>query len=480
MAQAARHRQGGRLPAPGRRQPRPVAAAPPQGGRQARPRALPRRSQRRGRGVGGGPARRDDGGPAAASATPARGCASPLLLRPLRSTDRRGHGHQHRRGQEPRLPWRRRAAPELGVLLMSTFDPNDGFGELLRSSMRDEADTVMPAGDGLSRIQQRVAARRARLRWMRPAAVLGSAALLAGVSIGAYAAVHGDGGTDQIQPAPPATHPTAETPSISPSPSPTTAPVAAPVFPKHAIFPFVSAKDERAWEHDSSATSSWGNPRVVATSWVATFLQLPSVNQVMRTKSTPTNVDLTLGRMQSDASAQRPIAVTTVHLVKYGKAWIVTGAADDNRLLRISSPTAGTAVTSPFVATGPGGGVDRAASVQVRDATTVTKYGEGHTGSFGSPQGWSASVSFATPSKPVGVLLAVEASPADGLPLRVAAQQVRFGSSSVSAGPTYFYGIKNGRVTKFHARDGSAVDYLTDPQPGGGASDPQLVGSDIY
>jgi len=64
--------------------------------------------------------------------------------------------------------------------------------------------------------------------------------------------------------------------------------------------------------------------------------------------------------------------------------------------------------------------------------------------------------------------------------LRVTAEQVRFGTSSVSAGPQYFYGIKNGRVTKFAARNGAATDYLTDPLPGGGATDPQLVRNDIY
>ena len=61
------------------------------------------------------------------------------------------------------------------------------------------------------------------------------------------------------------------------------------------------------------------------------------------------------------------------------------------------------------------------------------------------------------------------------------ALNVRFATSSPTGGaPTYFYGIKNGRVTKFHSSDGSSVDYLTDPQPGGGADDPQLVGNDVY
>src|SRR3954470_12818420 len=282
-------------------------------------------------------------------------------------------------------------------------------------------------------------------------------------------------------PPPPGGPPDAPTPEPTPSQT-STVPVVHAAFPKRAIFPFTSAKDERAWEQESAqGHSPWqGDAKAVATFWVTNFLQLSSVNQVVRQGSSPTKVDVTLGRMQADASAQRQIPVTTVHLVKYGKAWIVTGATDDSRLLRITSPTAGATVTSPLVASGPGGGIHRAADVQVRDATTPTKYGEGHTGSFGTTQGWSATVPFATPSKPVGVLLVVESSEADGLPLRITAQQVRFGTSSVTAGPQYFYGIRSGRVTKFSATAGASLDYLTDPKPGGGASDPQLVGNDVY
>jgi hypothetical protein len=38
---------------------------------------------------------------------------------------------------------------------MSPDDRYDDFDELLRSALRDEADTVTPAGDGLARQQLR-------------------------------------------------------------------------------------------------------------------------------------------------------------------------------------------------------------------------------------------------------------------------------------------------------------------------------------
>ena len=80
--------------------------------------------------------------------------------------------------------------------------------------------------------------------------------------------------------------------------------------------------DERAWEQQAAqGHSPWqGDPKAVATSWATNFLQLPSVNLIVRQVSTPKTVDVTLGRLQSDASAQRQISVTTVHLVKYAKS----------------------------------------------------------------------------------------------------------------------------------------------------------------
>ena len=48
-------------------------------------------------------------------------------------------------------------------------DPNESAGDALRRALSVEAQQVMPSGDGLTKIQRRVAARDARWRWMRPA-----------------------------------------------------------------------------------------------------------------------------------------------------------------------------------------------------------------------------------------------------------------------------------------------------------------------
>jgi len=358
---------------------------------------------------------------------------------------------------------------------MSTFD-DDRLDALLRAAMQGEAETVTPAGDGLSKIQQRVTTRRARWRFLRPALVLGTATAMAAVGVGAYAIVHNPGGNAKVVVPPATTAPGTPTESSSPSPSQSVEPVVNTAFPKLAIFPFVNPTEAKNWEKNAANGSEpWAaDPKAVAQIWVQNILQLPSVDTVLNTKSTPgtpNRADVTLGRTLQ-AEGQKPFAVTVVHLVQYGHAWIVVGASDGGGLLKISSPTAGSSVSSPVSVSGPGFGNDEAAQVQVRDAESPTTFGHNSTGSFGV-QGWSASVRFhATGS--VGAIAVVEASKADEGPARLAVEQVRFGATSVSAAPPYFYGIKNGRVTKFHSSDGAAVSYLTS---GGGASDPQLSSS---
>ena len=60
---------------------------------------------------------------------------------------------------------------------------DDGFEELLRGALRDEAGRQEPAGDGLVRIRERVARRR-RPSWLRPTlALAGAAALVAAVVV---------------------------------------------------------------------------------------------------------------------------------------------------------------------------------------------------------------------------------------------------------------------------------------------------------
>ena len=353
-------------------------------------------------------------------------------------------------------------------------DDNSSFDELLRSAMAEEADTVVPAGDGLARIQQRVRDREGRVRWMRPALALGSAAVVAAAGVG-VAAIVNNTRDDKLGVTP-------STPqSTEPVASSTTEPVTNITFPAQAIFPFTTAAAEQGWEQDyQSGGTQWeADPTLVAQRWVEDFLDQPTVDRVISTTDDGSDKVVTLGRILQ-AEGQNLFPVTTVHLTPYDNAWIVTGATDPNSYLSFTTPEPGSTIITPVAVTGPGFGVDEAVQLDVRDATSTTSYGT-TTVSFGNGTPlWRGSINFNRPTSPVGVLLAVDHSPADGGPSRIVAEQVQFAPAAPNQPPPYFYAVKNNRITKFASRTGSPINYLTTEQPGGGVSDPQVVGTDVY
>jgi hypothetical protein len=358
---------------------------------------------------------------------------------------------------------------------MSPDDRYDDFDELLRSALRDEADTVMPAGDGLARIQQRVQTRDLRGRWLRPALALGSAAVLAGLGIGAAILVN-NSGNDTLKTG------SGGSPSITPSLTASSEPAALlPPFPAQAIFPFTSISDEQGWQQDyNNGGTTWqADPTEVATRWVQSYLDQPSVDKVMSIADDNGDKIVTLGRVLQ-GEGNNLFAVTAVHLTQYDKAWIVTRASDPTNYMSISSPAPGSTIKTPVTVTGPGFGSDEVAQLDVRDATSDTSYGTAHFGFGNGTTEWSQPVNFNRPGSPIGVLVAVDTSNADGGPSRIVAEQVQFSPAEPNQPPPYFYAVKDDRVTKFASRTGQSIQYLTAPQPGGGVSDPQVYGPDVY
>ncbi|HEU5033154.1 MAG TPA: hypothetical protein VFT62_00190 [Mycobacteriales bacterium] len=361
--------------------------------------------------------------------------------------------------------------------------PDNRLEGLLRDALREEAETVVPAGDGLSRIQHTVQERRARRRWLQPVLAVTSAVVLVLAGFGAYAFVGHDRGNDKVVLGHQSDSPNPEPTSAAPSPS--EAPVSDVHFPKLAIFPFTSATEERNWEKEYAAGSTpWAaDPKTVALMWVDNILGQPSVDKVTGQQIAGHRAVIGLGRVVGGESAQ-PVDVTSVSLQKFGNAWIVVGADDPTSNLTLSSPQPHEAVSSPLTVTGPGFGVDESLQVDVRDAESPTSYGSGRTGFGNGTTQWQVDVPFTTPSKAVGTVVAVLTSNADGGPQRITAQQVRFTSTAQPGGgtPAYFYAVKDNRITQFASRDGSAIRYLTDAQPGGPVSDPQVsaTGDRIY
>src|SRR3954469_3773507 len=360
-------------------------------------------------------------------------------------------------------------------------EPDSRLEDLLRSSLHGEAETISSSGDGLARIQQRTAARGRRL-WLRPVAVVGGAAVAAVAGFTAYAVTSAhDNGPDSVA----ADTPTAiaSTPDVTPSAtqSSTPPPPAGPVFPATAFYPFTSAAQEQSWEAQRGYVAQpWVlDPVASAKKFVQQYVQATDVKTVLSQHVAGKNAAITLGRSIADASSLRPVKVTTVQLQRFGKAWLVVAAVDPTGYLKISSPSGGARVTSPATVTGSAFGVEEVVRVDVATIGTRFSTSPGRAQFGNGTKSWSTSVAFAQPADPRGAVVVTENSLADSGTSRIVVKGVTFDSAQ-SGYPQYFYGIKNDRVTKFSSRTGDAISYLTPPEPGGGASDPQLVGDRVY
>ena len=341
--------------------------------------------------------------------------------------------------------------------------------ELLRTSLRGEADDVNPGGDGLARIRARVDARRSRRAWLRPLAAVGAVALVGGAGGLAYALTRPAPHTDTVGTA---TTPQDQQPT-APAATTATTPATATSFPTGGMFPFTSAASEHL------STIAWANdPVQVAVHFVSDFAGVSGVDQLVSKSVSGDTASITLGR----AFQSGLVHVTTVQLRHFDSSWIVTGATDGGGLLTITSPRTGDKVGTPLLVTGPDYGVDESVQLTVVSLHSAGPLATTHV-SFGSDnRSWSQKLRFTPPADPVGAVVAYETSAADGGPQRLAVTAVRFATPTVQAAgyPRYFYGVKNGRIAKLASRNGATVSYVTDPQPGGGASDPQLVGSSVF
>lgn len=349
---------------------------------------------------------------------------------------------------------------------MTTFDPESR----LRDALRREAESVTPAGDGLAKIQARIATRRARARWLRPAIAVGAAAVVAGAAVGIAALTGNDHGKQSID--------VATAPPTSASVAPTT-PAPSLAFPDGVVWPFGSAAEAKTWQEQYAANGAqpWHLDAVeTATSFVNGYLGMTQLDRVTAKQVGNDTADVSLGR-QLPSESHALMTATTVHLVRWGTGkdapWLVTGASE--QYLKVQAPPAGDLVTSPVTVTGPGFGVDEMLTVTLRSLHAPAALGQGHTG-FGNGGPWSVSVRFSTAPDATGALVAWTASAIDGAPARVAVVPVRFsGPAGATTYPSTFAGIKDSRVAVFSSRDGAALRWLTAPQPGGGASDPQVT-----
>lgn len=207
----------------------------------------------------------------------------------------------------------------------------------LREILHSEASTVVPAGDGLARIRERVARRRRLRLLLVPAGALTTAA-----AVVAVIALTSTEATQKLQQDPviPITQPTTTAPPTT-KPSPTVAPT---TYTGPALWPFTSSAQTEAWKADHGNRPWAGNPTQVAQHFVADFLKLTDVSAL----GSGATIDLRshgvdLGRVQL-------VQITE------GGPWTVTGVGGS--ALTITSPTPMQAITSPTKVTGRVVGVD--------------------------------------------------------------------------------------------------------------------------
>ncbi len=318
--------------------------------------------------------------------------------------------------------------------------PQDRLREILH------ADPWTPSGDGLARIQQRLARRR-RLRL----ALVPATGLLAAAAIVVYVA-SGDAGSQKLIQDPATHRPTAST---SPSPD-VSAPPTTPVTDTYAgaLWPFTSQRQADAWTADHGSRPWAADQTSVAAHFVTDYLGLSGVT-ADKACATCTKVLLTGSNGRT---------VGTVHLVgnggntRNGPPYSV-GSVDGGDLT-VTTPAAGGVVGSPLHVSGRVTGVDESILLHLISATgrdlasTSTP--------AGSALPWQASLTWTDRSWSTAGLVATTTSLKDGSVTRVAVVTVHRGSSAGSG----FAGLSHGHVVLQSGATGALVRQLTFPPAG--------------
>ncbi|MGI8697658.1 MAG: Gmad2 immunoglobulin-like domain-containing protein [Mycobacteriales bacterium] len=360
---------------------------------------------------------------------------------------------------------------------------NDQFEDRLRQVLLAEAQTVTPAGDGLSQIRAKVA-RRDRLRWLRPGLAVATVAGLAGVAVFAASLTDSTSRTlkQDRQPAtqPPSSNPPASTPPAlgSPSPAPATDNTSPPQPAGRAaytIWPFTSLADAQAWQR--SGTGSWHRDAAQTALRFMGFLQAAEVDRVLadqpETTSIGTGRKVTLGRKLADGTVA---AVTVVHLVRLGSGssapYAVTVAGAYR--LAITAPEIAAPVRSPLAVEGTITGVDESVRVELRTLGRAAPISAPAAAMGGTGTPWQTSVSFPAPPSGTATLVArTDSAAGDGV-VQIAARPVLFGAAP-AAYPPSFVAASAGRIAVFDSTTGRLLRYLTTQQPGGGDSEPTVT-----
>jgi hypothetical protein len=333
--------------------------------------------------------------------------------------------------------------------------PEDKLAALLRA----EAQTVVPAGDGLARIQGRVARRRRTRLLAVPGAALATAAAVTG-----FLVLGGTGDHDSLQQVPGGhiTAPPAQTPTDEPTTQPTgptgpteppvvlPTPASGPGFRGAALWPFTSQGQLDAWQTNYPYAD---NKKTLVGHYLTDVLGLHGITLTEPCQSCDIE-SLSLGGTHLGDAA----------LIRYdlGASIVYTIAIIDGTDLTVTSPVAGAEVTSPLPVAGRIAGVDENVNL-----TLVTQQGK-PVATSGAPAGsavpWTASLSWTDTGWSHAGVVAKTFSAKDGTLNRLTVTPVT--RATGASQPDAFVGVQDGHVSLFASTDGHRLRQLTYPPTG--------------
>lgn len=318
----------------------------------------------------------------------------------------------------------------------------------LRDILRAEAARIVPAGDGLARIQARVARKRRARLFLVPGAALAAA----GVTL-AFVAL-GGGGTQKLTqtPATPGPAPTATTEG-TPAPQASSSPaVVAPAFVP-ALWPFSTQAQVEAWRDDPSKMPWAGSSLEVARHFVSDYLRLTDAHVVQNCVSC--DVVAIVNNNDGKTAGQ-------INLVREdGGTRAFSVASVDAVGMAVTSPKARAPISSPTTVKGT---LEQAVDESVR-LQLVTAAGAEiamTSAPAGSAVPWQGSLSWSDQTWTMAAIVARTGSFKDGTVTRLAVLAVTRGPAS---GPT-FAGLQSGHVSLFDPSTGKQVRQLTYPPSG--------------
>jgi hypothetical protein len=342
----------------------------------------------------------------------------------------------------------------------------------LRQILQTEADDVVPAGDGLRQIEQRLADRRSLRSKLVPALAIAGVVAIAGAA--AITVSVTDDGSLQHSKKPPAISPEPSAcagglctePIPSPSMSTSDVTTSSSGLP---VWPFTTDAQAAAWERTPGSRTWAADPVQVVTHLMSDYLKLPG----QATRRVDSDPDAAIVEV---SAAGRP--VSQVRLVKVGRdangPWSVTGASSDN--LSVTQPNDGDEVSSPLAVAGRVSGVDQ--SVHLRLMTTAVLAEAFAPAGMDLP--WTQSLTWTESEWSVAALAANTFNGKGDLSAVTITAVRRTGAVTpgIPAAGTVFVALDQERVVTVDALTGKRLRQISYPPPGAVDLNPDRGGQD--